>query len=53
MDAATAKDIARYNIITARESISYEALKAINPNTVLVSDPAFVLESVELSLIHI
>ncbi len=50
MDAATAKDIARYNIITARESISYEALKAINPNTVLVSDPAFVLESVELPL---
>lgn len=50
MDAATAKDIARYNIITARDSISYEALKAINPNTVLVSDPAFVLESVELPL---
>lgn len=41
-----AKDIARYNLITARETISYEALKKINPNTVLVSDPAFTLETV-------
>lgn len=50
MDAATAKDIARYDLITARESISYEALKAVNPNTVLVADPAFALDSVELPL---
>lgn len=50
MDAATAKDIARYNLITARESISYETLKAANPNTILVADPAFVLDSVELPL---
>lgn len=41
-----AKDIARYNLITARETISYEALKKINPNTVLVSDPAFTLETI-------
>ena len=50
MDDATAKDIARYDLITARESISYEALKAVNPNTILVADPAFVLDSVELPL---
>ncbi len=50
MDAATAKDITRYDLITARESISYETLKAVNPNTILVADPAFVLDSVELPL---
>lgn len=50
MDTATAKDIARYDLITARESISYETLKAVNPNTILVADPAFVLDSVELPL---
>ena len=50
MDAATAKDIARYDLITARESISYETLKAVNPNTILVADPAFALDSVELPL---
>lgn len=50
MDIATAKDIGRYDLITARESISYEALKAVNPNTVLVADPAFALDSVELPL---
>lgn len=50
MDSATAKDIARYDLITARESISYEALKAVNPNTILVADPAFALDCVELPL---
>lgn len=50
MDEATAKDIARYDLITARESISYEALKAVNPNTILAADPAFALDSVELPL---
>lgn len=50
MDAATAKDIARYDLITARESISYKTLKAVNPNTILVADPAFVLDSVQLPL---
>ena len=44
------KDLAMYDLITARESISYEALKSINPNTVLVSDPAFTLERQELPL---
>ena len=50
MDSATAKDIARYDLITARESISYEALKAVNPNTILVADPAFALDSIEQPL---
>lgn len=36
-------DISRYHLITARETISYNALKAVNPNTVLVADPAFTL----------
>lgn len=44
------KDLARYDLITARESISYEALKSVNPNTVLVADPAFTLERVDLPL---
>lgn len=43
-DPAIAQDIARYSLITARESISYEALRKVNPNTILVMDPAFTLE---------
>lgn len=42
-DPVIAADLKRYSLITARETISYEALKAVNPNTVLVSDPAFAL----------
>lgn len=45
-----AKDIAGYDLITARETISYEALKKVNPNTVLVADPAFTLERKDLPL---
>lgn len=45
-----AKDIARYDLIVARESISYEALKRVNPNTILAPDPAFFLDAVELPL---
>lgn len=45
-----AADLANYDLITARETISYEALKQVNPNTVLVSDPAFCLNSVSLPL---
>lgn len=50
MDDAVKKDIERYDLITARESISYETLKTVNPNTILVADPAFVLDSAELPL---
>lgn len=37
-------DLKRYSLITARETISYNALRSVNPNTVLVADPAFVLD---------
>lgn len=49
-----AADLSRYSLITARESISYNALKSINPNTVLVPDPAFTLkyEKSDLSLTY-
>ena len=50
MDEPIARDIARYDLITARESISYEVLKAVNPRTIQVADPAFVLESICLPL---
>ncbi|MGN1194930.1 MAG: polysaccharide pyruvyl transferase family protein [Acutalibacteraceae bacterium] len=36
-------DISRYHLIAARETITYNALKAVNQNTVLVADPAFTL----------
>jgi polysaccharide pyruvyl transferase WcaK-like protein len=37
------EDIRRFDYIVARESLSYEALKAVNPNTILLPDPAFYL----------
>ncbi len=39
-----------FDLITARESISYEALKRINPNTILVADSAFLLDEVRLPM---
>ncbi len=41
----TAEDLARYHAIVARESISYEALRAVNVNTILAPDPAFFMEA--------
>ena len=51
-DAKIADDISKFDLITARESISYNALKRVNPNTVLVCDSAFWLnaESIKLPL---
>lgn len=49
-DKKIADDISRYDLITARETISYEALRKINPNTILVSDSAFMLGKKELPL---
>lgn len=49
-DPTVAKDIAAYDLITARESISYAALKRVNPNTVLVTDPAFTLRTESVAL---
>lgn len=45
-----AEDLAGFDLITARESITYELLKPINPNTVLVADTAFLLEKTQLPL---
>lgn len=45
-----ARDLARYNFITVRESISYKALRKINSNILQVSDPAFILEKKECPL---
>lgn len=42
-----AEDLSHYSLIVARESISYEALKKVNANTILVSDPAFLLDSIK------
>ena len=44
------EDISKFNLIIARESISYHALKDVNYNTYLFPDPAFTLDKVELPL---
>jgi polysaccharide pyruvyl transferase WcaK-like protein len=44
------EDLAGFDLITARESITYELLKPINPDTILVADTAFLLEKTELPL---
>lgn len=40
----TAKDLANYDLIVTRESISYEAISKVQKNTVLAPDPAFFME---------
>ena len=49
-DQKTAEDIRSFDLITARETISYEALRAYNPNTILVADSAFLLPEKRLPL---
>lgn len=49
-DVNIARDIALYDCILTRESISYKALKKINNNTWLIPDPAFTLEYRESEL---
>lgn len=44
-DKEIVKDIQSFDLITARETISYQALKQVNPNTILVSDSAFLLKT--------
>lgn len=44
------EDLAKFDLITARETMTYDILKEINPNTVLVADPAFLLDKKELPL---
>ena len=43
-------DISKFDLITARESISYQALKRINNNTYLIPDSAFALDGIDLPL---
>ena len=50
IDSEMAEDLAAYDLICARESISYEGLKKINPNTILTVDPAFTLPKQEAEL---
>ena len=40
----TAKDLASYDLIVTRESISYDAICKVQKNTVLAPDPAFFME---------
>lgn len=44
------EDLAGFDLITAREPITYDLLKKINPRTVKTADPAFLLERVDLPL---
>ena len=44
------EDLKSFDLITTRESISYDALRNINKNTIQVSDPAFTLETRKLQL---
>lgn len=39
-----AEDLSKYDLIVARESITYEAVKRVQENTVLAPDPAFFME---------
>lgn len=49
-DPALADDMHSFDLITARESISYEALRRVNPNTILVADSAFLLQEKRLPM---
>ena len=44
---SVAEDLARYDLIVARESITYEAVKLVQKNTLLAPDPAFFMEPKE------
>ena len=45
-----AKDLASYDLIVARESITYEAVRKVQEHVVQSPDPAFFLEPVECEL---
>ncbi|MGN1181388.1 MAG: polysaccharide pyruvyl transferase family protein [Faecalibacillus sp.] len=50
MNDEIAKDIAMYDAIFTRETLSYEVLSQVNPNTYLYPDPAFQLDKIDLPL---
>lgn len=45
IDEEMKKDLEKYSLIVARETISYEALKKVNNNVIYSPDPAFVMNS--------
>lgn len=45
-----ARDLRSFDLIAAREAISYDALKLVNSNVIKVSDPAFTLKTEKLPL---
>lgn len=47
---SVAEDLARYDLIVARESITYGAVKPVQKNSILVPDPAFFMEPKACSL---
>lgn len=47
---SVAEDLARYDLIVARESITYGAVKRVQKNSILVPDPAFFMEPKACSL---
>lgn len=49
-DEKIAKDISDFDLIIARESISYDALKKVNKNTYLCPDPAFQLDMEDVEI---
>lgn len=49
-DPDVVADIQRYDLITARETISYNALLKVNSNTIQVADSAFLLPAKKVSL---
>lgn len=42
---SVAQDLAHYDLIVVRESITYNAVKVVQANTVLAPDPAFFMDS--------
>lgn len=50
VDDEMKEDIAEFDLITAREKLTYNLLKEINPKTIQVADPAFLLEKRDVSL---
>jgi len=41
---SVSEDIAAYNMVVARESITYSAIKEVQRNTILAADPAFYMK---------
>lgn len=50
IDKEMREDLCKYDLIVARESLTYEALKNIGANVQLCSDPAFQLKKIDLPL---